>query len=431
MLGLQDRAALERDPLPAQSEKQNVVDEGAYATLRGGFDVVKLEAFFSTRRLEVAIRVAEIVRAFLGMWRKWQREEDVPLAERTRGKMLRDGLAALGPVFLKIGQTLAQRPDIIGDEAADDLKLLQSASPPFDSAVAFAIMAQDLDWDGPIAPNVPCSSNADPNGRPLFSYISPEPIASASLGQVYKATLWSGQVVAVKVQRPNVMKQVALDWFCWNRSLKALALVWNHEADLGAIANEVAIGVFNEIDYHLEAAHCDEFNRLHAYLGYTKAPAWLPEYSGEPGKSRVLTMEWINGKSFRQLSKDRQILMAQMAVECCVTQMLNTGFVHADPHEGNMLFSDDNQLVFLDFGLISRMPLHVMEGFAEGIQYMLSGDWPGLSKVFQAVGFLPDGLPQKLLPEGGYAYDTEENFVAALKVRHNRPACPWPWSPGY
>mmetsp|Transcript_73852 Transcript_73852/g.130243 ORF Transcript_73852/g.130243 Transcript_73852/m.130243 type:complete len:972 (-) Transcript_73852:1842-4757(-) len=414
-LGLQDKAALEQDQLPSQSDKKNVVDEGPYATLRGGFDVDKLEAFFSTRRLEVAIRVAEIVRAFLGMWRKWQREEDVPLAERTRGKMLRDGLAGLGPVFLKIGQTLAQRPDIIGDEAADELKLLQSASPPFDSAIAFAIMAQDLNWNGPIAPNVPCPSNADPNGRPLFSYISPEPIASASLGQVYKATLWSGQVVAVKVQRPNVMKQVALDWFCWNRSLKALALVWNHEADLGAIANEVAIGVFNELDYHLEAAHCDEFNRLHTYLGYTKAPTWLPEYSGEPGKSRVLTMEWINGKSFRQLPKERQILMAQMAVECCVTQMLNTGFVHADPHEGNMLFSDEDQLVFLDFGLISRMPPHVMEGFAEGIQYMISGDWHGLAKVFQAVGFLPPGLPQKLLPEGGYVYDTEENFVAALK----------------
>jgi hypothetical protein len=107
--------------------------------------------------------------------------------------------------------------------------------------------------------------------------------------------------------------------------------------------------------------------------------------------------------------------MAQMAVEACVTQMLNTGFVHADPHEGNMLLADNGQLIFLDFGLISRMEPNIMEGFAEGIQYMISGDWYSLSRVFQAVGFVPPDGYFRFDAEGNRVEVSEEEFVGALR----------------
>eukprot|EP00667_Euglena_gracilis_P013437 EG_transcript_13863 len=165
------------------------IDEGDYAQLRGPFDAERLEAFFATRKLEVAVRVSEIVLAGLRAWRAWRSQDSLPLEKRTRGAILRQELVGLGPVFLKIGQTLSQRPDIIGEEAADALKSLQSRSPPFPSSVAFAIIARDLQWSGPIAPNVP-HPGLETGAAPLFKWISPEPIASASLGQVYKAETW-------------------------------------------------------------------------------------------------------------------------------------------------------------------------------------------------------------------------------------------------
>ena len=158
---------------------------------------------------------------------------------------------------------------------------------------------------------------------------------------------------------------------------------------MDVIADEVGEGVWQELDYTQEAAHMDEFNRRHKWLGFVRAPAWLPKYTGPEGSARVLTTEWINGNHIADLPQEKKLIMAQMAVEACVAQLIYTGFVHADPHEGNMMLDENDMLVFLDFGLMSEVEPYIMEGFAKGIQHMISGNWEGLVLVFQEVGFTP------------------------------------------
>ena len=273
-----------------------------YDTLRGGFDKKKLRAFFNRRPGSVATRLAAVIRVGARVVRLWRREEKLPAPRRTRGAALRDALSGLGPVFVKIGQTLSQRPDLIGDEAADALKSLQMSNAPFPDDVAWRAIAEDLAFDGPLAPaHASAETCARPNDAPLFATFSDAPVAAASLGQVYQATLWSGERVAVKVQRPNVVRQVALDWTVWSLCLSALQKAWSSKANLGDIADEVGEGVFKELDYVNEARNMDEFNRRHDWLGFVRAPKWYPEFTGPDGYARVLTTEWIEGKHISDL----------------------------------------------------------------------------------------------------------------------------------
>ena len=366
--------------------------EDAYDKLfaNGAFDKKRLLRFFRRRPVRVAGRMTRIITVFRRLSRQWKSQDDWPMEKRTRAKLLREALSKLGPVFVKGGQTLSQRPDLIGEEAADALKSLQQENEPFEDAIAFQTVVEDLGHLGPLAENHPFQGY-DPTLKPLFKSFGTSPIAAASLGQVYKAETWEGDRVAVKVQRPNVRKQVALDWTCWSLSLSALRRLWRSTNDLSVIADEVGSGVWQELDYISEANHADEFNRRHNWLGFVRAPKWFPKYTGPAGKARVLTTEWIEGAHIADLPQEKKLIMAQMAVEACVAQLVYTGFVHADPHEGNMMLDiSDDSLVFLDFGLMAEVDGKIMEGFAKGIQSMISGDWRQLALVFQEVGFTPE-----------------------------------------
>jgi len=407
---------------PPKTRRQRT-NRDAYDELPSDFNRQRLLDFFSSRPLEVVRRGAEIARELGAVWKLWETEEDLPPQERTRGAVLRDTLARLGPVFVKIGQTLAQRPDLIGDDACEELKILQQRNEPFANEEAFSIILEDLGHEGPLVPGGFTLPGHDPNAPPLFAELSAEPIAAASLGQVYRGWTVDGREVAVKVQRPGVARQVALDWTCWALGLALLSTYWGGSTELSVIADEVATGVFLELDYHNEAANAAKFLEKHHFLPFITAPRWLPEYSGEKGTTRVLTLEWIHGRSLEQLDDPAERrMMVDLAVEACVSALVFTGFVHADPHEGNLLLTDDGRLAFLDFGLMGNVEPRIMEGFAAGIQHMLAGRWLELARVFQDVEFIPkaeDGGFQRVVDpeERVYRYvpASDDEFAAALE----------------
>ena len=349
-------------------------------------------------------------------------------------------MASLGPVAVKVGQTLSQRPDIVGDQAALALKRLQTQNEPFDNDMAYGILHQSLNyWKGPIAPNLDYNTtalNVPADGPTLFARMTKDPIACASLGQVYQATLHHDKeqqqmtttnansaspsfTVAVKVQRPDALSILAQDVTCfrivlgarklleqtqstWENTIiaaKAKAKRSSNNNDTGGgmteaqvrgdgdfttldVLDRVARDIKGELDYRKEAANSARFRESLAFLGFVDTPTVV--HAAE----QVLITEWVQGRHLSELTKDEGLALTRMAVQACTASMVLTGFVHADPHEGNLMLHDDGRVVFLVFGLMSTVDPDIMEGFARGIQALLQQDWKALTEAFVDVGFV-------------------------------------------
>lgn len=150
-------------------------------------------------------------------------------------------------------------------------------------------------------------------------------MAAASLAQVYYARTREGQEIALKVQRPGLLRNIALDMYVLRLALDALRRTWGTVADLSLIADEVGAGVFRELDAHGEAANAAAFAKSLAFLGFVRAPGWLPAYSGPPGTARVLALEWVHGRRLGQLGPAEARRFVDMAVEASVAQLIRTG----------------------------------------------------------------------------------------------------------
>ncbi|KAK3281161.1 hypothetical protein CYMTET_11036 [Cymbomonas tetramitiformis] len=402
----------EKDVIEAPARPSTIEDP--YLAVAGEYDAEKLSAFFSKRPMEVARRLYRATSVLTKAWRVWQAEEAADAAQRTRGKVLCDALSELGPVFVKVGQTMSQRKDVIGDEAASALKGLQQMNTPFDDELAYRTILEDLKHDGPLAPNFPLGVM----GPPLFAHFQPGHVAAASLGQVYKARTHSGEDVAIKVLRPGVFKLVATDMHVLLLMLKTLQKLWKSKTDYQPIAVEIGTGVFRELDYHLEAENASNFNTAHAFLGFVRAPRWFPEYSGPKGTAKVLALEWINGAHLGGLSPERQMKLTRMMVDASVAQLIRTGVVHADPHEGNIMLDTEDRLVYLDFGLMTYVDAQVMEAFASGVCNLLAGNWVELAYDFRKCGIAPqqDFLRKDPQEKGKFLRISAEDFGDALRV---------------
>ncbi|XP_064959497.1 uncharacterized aarF domain-containing protein kinase At1g71810, chloroplastic-like isoform X3 [Musa acuminata AAA Group] len=286
---------------------------------------------------------------------------------KTRAAELRAILLELGPAFVKIAQAVSSRPDVIPPAYLEELSLLQDRITPFSTEIAFNMIEKEL-------------------GQPidiLFSEISPEPIAAASLGQVYQARLRSSRkVVAVKVQRPGVQAAISLDIFILRYIAGFVRRAARLNTDLQAVLDEWASSLFREMDYRAEAMNGLKFRKLYGGL----QDVFVPEMYLEQSSRRVLIMEWVDGN---KLSEVKDIYLIEVGVYCSLSQLLDYGFYHADPHPGNLLRTSDGKLAYLDFGMMGEFRQELRDGFIQACLHMVNRDFDALSNDFITLGLLP------------------------------------------
>ena len=297
---------------------------------------------------------------------------------RQRARECAELLADLGPAFIKAGQALSTRPDIIPPLLLEELAQLQDQLPGFDSGLAMACIEEDL--GAPV--------------NQIYAHLERDPISAASLGQVHRGVLLSGEKVAVKVQRPGLREQITLDLYI----VRNIAAWINQNiglirSDLVALIDELGKRVFEEMDYLNEAANAEKFAALHRHNKRIAVPAIYHQATSR----RVLTMEWIDGVKLTNLEAVRSIGMdpddmVQVGVNCSLQQLLEHGFFHADPHPGNLLALADGRLAYLDFGMMSEVSRESRTGLIQAVVHLVNRNFSALSKDFVSLGFLANDV---------------------------------------
>lgn len=321
---------------------------------------------------------------------QWQSREAEN--KQKRAEQIRKTLIALGPTYIKVGQALSTRPDLIRKDFLEELTKLQDKLPPFPNAIAFNIIESQL--NRPIAD--------------LYKEISPNPVAAASLGQVYQARLHSGEEVAVKVQRPNLLPVLTLD-LClmrWVASWFAPFLPLNLGHDLTLIVDEFGTKLFEEIDYLNEGRNAEKFATNFRNDPRVKVPAIYWRYSSH----RVLTLEWIHGYKLTDTDRIREAGLAsdeliEIGVTSGLQQLLEHGFFHADPHPGNLFAMAPQcevngkaplepikaQMAYIDFGMMDQLDEATKETLVDAVVHLINKDYDDLASDFVKLGFLtPD-----------------------------------------
>ena len=293
---------------------------------------------------------------------------------RYRAKQLTNLLVELGPAFVKAGQALSTRPDIIPIVLLEELSQLQDQLPGFSGDKAMELIEKDL----------------DKNIKDIFLEIDKEPISAASLGQVHKATLKDGEVVAVKVQRPGLREQITLDlYIVRNIAIWLKNNIGLIRSDLVALIDELGKRVFEEMDYINEAENAEKFRDMHQ----KNLKIAVPKIYNELTSRRVLTMEWIEGTKLTNLDDVKKLgidpdKMIEIGVQCSLEQLLEHGFFHADPHPGNLLALEDGRLCYLDFGMMSEVSRDSRSGLIQAVVHLVNKNFDKLSHDFVKLGFL-------------------------------------------
>jgi predicted unusual protein kinase regulating ubiquinone biosynthesis (AarF/ABC1/UbiB family) len=285
-------------------------------------------------------------------------------------------LTKLGPAYIKIGQALSTRPDLVPTTYLDELTKLQDKIPPFSNEIAFQFIEDGL-GDSPYE---------------LYAHISAEPIAAASLGQVYKGQLKTGETVAIKVQRPGLVETIALDIYLMRGLCQwAKDTFPKLRTDLVSIVDEFASRIFEEMDYENEGHNAEKFARLYDDF----ADVYVPKIHWQYTSRRVLTMEWIEGTKLTDMRAiaDRGInatYLIEVGVQCSLRQLLEHGFFHADPHPGNLLAMNNGKLAYLDFGMMSQVKDYQRYGLLEAVVHLVNRDFEGLARDFVKLEFLTE-----------------------------------------
>lgn len=357
----------EKSDLPPETESQS----------SSRYKPEEITAYYQQRLWEVFTRFLKTLLPLLsfafGLW--WDKITNRQVErEQRRAVQLRDTITKLGPAYIKVGQALSTRPDLLTAIYMEELSRLQDQLPPFDNALAFQFIEEEL--------------NASP--YQLYAEISSQPVAAASLGQVYKGKLKTGETVAIKVQRPGLEKNIALDIYIL-RQLAGWAEknIPRVKSDLVGIMDEFGERIFEEMDYSQEGRNAEKFARLYGHLPDIYVPKIYWQYTHK----RVLTMEWIEGTKLTNMQAiasqgiDARHLV-EVGVQCSLRQLLEHGFFHADPHPGNLLATRDGKLAYLDFGMMSEVKPYQRYGLIEAVVHLVNRDFGGLAQDYIKLDFL-------------------------------------------
>ncbi len=305
------------------------------------------------RRIDIWIFVLTLL---FKLWRNNQQwsyaggfsEEKLALRQKTQAIWIRESLLELGPTFIKAGQFFSTRADLFPAAYVEELSKLQDRVPAFSYEQVAKIIENDL-------------------GKPitkLFCKFDPTPLAAASLGQVHKAQLYSGEEVVVKVQRPGLKQLFTIDLAI----LKQIARYfqnhprWGKGRDWLGIYEECCRILWLETDYLNEGRNADTFRRNFRNEDWVKVPRVYWRYASP----QVLTLEYVPGikishyEALEAAGLDRKLL-AKLGAKAYLHQLLNNGFFHADPHPGNLAVSPEGALIFYDFGMMGEIKANIRE----------------------------------------------------------------------
>ena len=307
------------------------------------------------------LKIEQYLEIGLQMISRKRREE---VERLTRAERVRMALEELGPTFIKLGQVLSTRPDLIPVEFIEELSKLQDHVPPF----AYAEVAQIIESELGAAPG------------DIFLRFEETPLAAASIGQVHRAQLKDGEEVAVKVQRPGIRKIIEVDL---EIMLHLASLMERHLEEFqvsrpARIVEEFARTLEKEIDYTIEASHIERFSRQFI----DDETVYVPKVFREATTGRVLTMEYIDGikasevHRIEQAGLDRKIITARGA-DLILKQIFDHGFFHADPHPGNIFVLANNVICYLDFGMMGSVDRQTREDFADLVHSVVRRDESG------------------------------------------------------
>ncbi|CEJ44892.1 ABC1 kinase family protein [Umezakia ovalisporum] len=372
------------------------------------YDPEEIKAHYSQRPLKVLQRIFTVLGPTLsfvfGLW--WDSRRGIVVKkDYRRAVQLRELLTKLGPAYIKIGQALSTRPDLVPPTYLEELTRLQDQLPPFANEIAYQFIEEELGAPPP----------------EIYAEISHQPIAAASLGQVYKGKLKTGEEVAIKVQRPDLRERITIDLFILRQiAAWVKSNVKRVRSDLVGILDELGDRIFEEMDYIHEGENAERFFELYGHLKDIYVPKIYWEYTNR----RVLTMEWITGTKLTQTAEisaqgiDARYLI-EVGVQCSLRQLLEHGFFHADPHPGNLLATPDGKLAYLDFGMMSEVQPPQRYGLIEAIVHVVNRDFEGLANDYVKLDFLaPDTDLTPIIPAFARVFaDAQGASVADLNIK--------------
>ena len=312
---------------------------------------------------------------------------------RSRATELRHLLVGLGPAFVKSGQMLSIRPDLLPPAAVYELQKLCDAVPSYPTADALRLIQSEL--------GVPASE--------VFTGLdeSSLPIAAASLGQVYRCRMREGgEEVALKVQRPDMIRAVSLDLYLARRYMQAVEW-FKTEVLTGvfgaaertpfdvALLDSFARASYLELDYQEEARNLVRFTE--ELVPLLNGRVYVPWHNAAATRRKVLVTEWIEGEQLARSPPEVISALTAVGVDCFLTQLLHVGFFHSDPHPGNLLVDQHGRLVLIDFGLCAEIAQFDARQLTSALVHLMRGEVEALVEDAVTLRFLPADVDRAAL----------------------------------